>query len=443
MRGTRRAVLAASLLLPLPAAATGLDADLRAALVALAHEGDMARTLTLLERATRSSPDLGAAQLLRAELYTLLAGQQLTEGLSRADGPTDLGSRESRLRPSADVDALRTELRSRAAWLGRAEGSLPINVLSLEHGIDHVILVDLSAPRLFLLARQGQTLSVAAEYYASVGVERGPKTNEGDMRTPVGAFRIPFELRGRQLRPYHGPLALVLDYPNADDRAAGRTGSHIWIHGVPPEVLARPPFSTEGCIALANSDLLALRNAIRLERTKVVIVERSDWVPAEEWRQLRLAALAQAPRTTLVALDPTSPVFAMAPRGQVSVPLALSAAGPHDVRVAAPAAPSVQPLPATTPPAQTVAVAAPATPSRPARPAAAPARPAPGAAGQPARRLAAANATTLRREPRGEALGTIASGETVLVMGERPGGWLQVQSRGRIGFVHTGHLTGS
>lgn len=451
MSAFRRVALGASLLLPLPATASGLDADLRAALIALSRGGDMTTTLSLLDRATRSAPDLAAAQLLRAELYTLLAGEQIAEGLSRADGPTDLGSRESRLRPSADVGALRTELRSRAAWLDRAEGSLPINVLGLETGFVHVILVDLSAPRLFLLGRRGDTFSVEAEYYASVGLVRGAKTQEGDMRTPVGAFRIPFELRAPHLRSYHGPLALVLDYPNADDRAAGRTGSNIWIHGVPPDVLARPPYSTEGCVALANSDLLALRSAIRLERTKVVIVERTDWVPEEEWRQLRMAGRAAAPRSTLVALDPTAPVMAVGARGQLSVALPLSPAGPDGSIIATPSPNLIQqPLPApASRPAQTATAPARQAPAPPVRQAEArragpqPAGGRPAANGQPARRLAAASAVTLRREPRGEALGTIASGETVLVVGERPGGWLQVESRGRIGFVHTALLTGS
>ena len=140
--------------------------------------------------------------------------------------------------------------------MGRTGGSLPVHVLHLEPGVEHVVVVDPSAPRVFLLGRQGDGLTVIAEYYASVGLERGAKTREGDLRTPVGAYRIQGELTGRALRPYHGPLALVLDYPNAADRAAGRTGSHIWIHGVPPGVTARPPFSTEGCVALATACLI-------------------------------------------------------------------------------------------------------------------------------------------------------------------------------------------
>ena len=436
--------LVCTLLLPKSGLSSALDSDLRAALAALARGEDISATLGLLERANQTSPDLGAAQLLRSELYGLLAGLPKAEGLSRADGPADMRTRESRLRPSADVDALRHELRARAAWLGRPDGTLPLNVLNLEPGIDHVVLVDLSAPRVFLLARQNESLTVSAEYYASVGLERGAKTREGDLRTPVGAFRIEAELSGRALRPYHGPLALVLDYPNAADRSAGRTGSHIWIHGVPPGVAARPPFSTEGCVALANGDLLSLRRALRPERTKVVIVERTEWVSEDVWHAARKEAVTAAPRSTLVSLGPMTPIMGMRRNGQINLAVAppivlgtlLSVNAPSHGPEASPmiaasgitngrdAARPIRMEPrasaqtSTAPPAQQRLEAAP-------------------------RSVAANNPATIRREPRGEAIGTIARGETLDVLMEMPGGWLLVQANGKRGFVHSMNLSGS
>ena len=434
------ASLVCALMFSGPSLASSIDSDLRAAMASLARGEDIDATLSLLERASRESPSLGATHLLRADVYGLLAGLPKAEGLSRADGPTNMGTRESRLRPSADVEALREELRARAAWLGRAEGSLPLNVLNLEPGIDHVILVDLSAPRVFLLARAGESLRVSAEYYGSVGSERGGKTLEGDLRTPVGAYRIQAELSGRALRPYHGPLALVLDYPNAADRSAGRTGSHIWIHGVPPGVAARPPFSTEGCVALANSDLLSLRRAVRIERTKVVIVERTEWVSEAVWRSARAEAVAAAPRSTLVSLGPTSPIMGLRRNGQINLavapPISVVAGSDHGLY-------------------SNGVSAAPLTVERsvsPVRDDAGLVRIEPSVGTQTAtaprlesglRSVAAVNPATIRREPRGEAIGTIARGETLEVLMEVPGGWLLVQAGGRKGFVHTMNLNGS
>jgi murein L,D-transpeptidase YafK len=56
----------------------------------------------------------------------------------------------------------------------------------------------------------------------------GPKLREGDGQAPEGFY----EVRRGQLNPnsaYH--LAFNLGYPNAYDRAAGRTGSHLMVHG--------------------------------------------------------------------------------------------------------------------------------------------------------------------------------------------------------------------
>lgn len=56
----------------------------------------------------------------------------------------------------------------------------------------------------------------------------GPKEKEGDRQSPEGFYEV-----GRaQLNPnsaYH--LAFNLGYPNAYDRAHGRTGAHLMVHG--------------------------------------------------------------------------------------------------------------------------------------------------------------------------------------------------------------------
>jgi hypothetical protein len=235
-------------------------------------------------------------------------------------------------------------------------------------------------------------------------------------------------------------LALVLDYPNAADRSAGRTGSHIWIHGVPPGVAARPPFSTEGCVALANADLLSLRRAVRIERTKVVIVERTEWVSEAVWRSARAEAVAAAPRSTLVSLGPASPIMGMRRNGQIN----LAVAPPISVDAVSDPAPYSNGVSA--PPLTVEASVVPV------RNDSGLVRMEPRARAQTAttprvdsglRSLAAVNPATIRREPRGEAIGTIARGETLEVLMEAPGGWLLVQAGGKKGFVHTINLNGS
>lgn len=56
----------------------------------------------------------------------------------------------------------------------------------------------------------------------------GPKLKEGDMRSPEGFYFVPPSAMNPK-SSYH--LSFNLGYPNAYDRAHGRTGSFLMVHG--------------------------------------------------------------------------------------------------------------------------------------------------------------------------------------------------------------------
>jgi murein L,D-transpeptidase YafK len=94
----------------------------------------------------------------------------------------------------------------------------------------NLIVVEKSARRMTLL-RDGQVLKT---YEVALGsAPSGHKQQEGDGRTPEGAYAIEFKnARSR----FH--LALRISYPNAADRASAQRrgvapGSDIMIHGLP------------------------------------------------------------------------------------------------------------------------------------------------------------------------------------------------------------------
>lgn len=80
----------------------------------------------------------------------------------------------------------------------------------------------------------------------------GPKLREGDKQTPEGFYTI----TSRQLRHLgRWPRAINLGFPNAFDRAHGRDGSYILMHG---------GCSSVGCFAMTNpviSEIYALAKA--------------------------------------------------------------------------------------------------------------------------------------------------------------------------------------
>jgi murein L,D-transpeptidase YafK len=73
--------------------------------------------------------------------------------------------------------------------------------------------------------------------------ELGPKLAEGDGQTPEGFY----EVNPRGLNPKsHYHLAFNIGYPNAYDRAHGRTGSFIMVHGSRVSI---------GCFAMTNDSI--------------------------------------------------------------------------------------------------------------------------------------------------------------------------------------------
>ena len=101
------------------------------------------------------------------------------------------------------------------------------------------------------------------------GKVSGDKKVEGDLKTPVGAYKLTNKLT--KLDPFYGPLALTTNYPNIFDKANGKTGHGIWIHGL-PEDEKRDEF-TQGCIALDNEKIKKLSNSINLQNSLLVISE--------------------------------------------------------------------------------------------------------------------------------------------------------------------------
>ena len=103
------------------------------------------------------------------------------------------------------------------------------------------------------------------------GKLNGDKNKEGDLRTPVGAYRLTKRLT--KVDPFYGPLALTTNYPNLYDKIQGKTGHGIWIHGF-PLTQKRDDF-TKGCIALDNTKIKQLDNSINIYNSILIISENN------------------------------------------------------------------------------------------------------------------------------------------------------------------------
>ncbi len=155
------------------------------------------------------------------------------------------------------------KLRNRQ-WLGATILLLlATSVCATQQKADLVRVVK-SESRLYLI-RDDQ---VFASYNVVFGANpKGHKEREGDERTPEGRYYLTYKNPGSAFY-----LSIHVSYPNADDRAHARElgvdpGGDIMIHGQKngKEWLSR--FSrfvnwTDGCIALSNSDMDEVWDAI-------------------------------------------------------------------------------------------------------------------------------------------------------------------------------------
>lgn len=215
------------------------------------------------------------------QLGQLVYGDLLLARSGKLDGFNAAASRAPDHGPSLQL--LHEEAWRRLQWLRETPGPglVPQQLVRLAPNVRHLIAVDASHSRVYVFRHSGSGLELLRSFYASIGQGGFDKTVEGDLRTPLGVYFITSRLEEAQLEAIYGIGALPLNYPNEHDRRLGRTGSGIWLHGVPRTGYARSPYATEGCVALANDDMAYLMHTLELRRTPVIIAHELHWVPPD------------------------------------------------------------------------------------------------------------------------------------------------------------------
>lgn len=232
---------------------------------------------------TEEVPHFRAAQLVYADLLRLRTGgtpqgQQLA--LSQAlPSKRNQGIADQSIAPPEFFQGLQSEIQRRrlAALDQPPPGKIPSNFLHLSPSVRHAIAVDTSKSRLYVFTNGPQGVELINNFYITVGRQGVNKRVEGDQRTPLGVYFVGRHIPGTKLPDLYGKGALTVNYPNDWDRVLGRTGSGIWLHGVPSDQFARVPQASDGCVVLSNPDIAFLLDSID-RRTPVLIAETLEWV---------------------------------------------------------------------------------------------------------------------------------------------------------------------
>lgn len=146
------------------------------------------------------------------------------------------------------------------------------HVINISAGESANIILTEKATQLLLVSKSFglKQFATVKSYKITTGKIHGDKEIEGDMRTPEGIYYVSYDIPGEKLLPKYGPLAMVLDYPNAVDAINKKNGTNIWIHGRDVEI---KDLQTEGCISLDNENTMELATFIDYRKTPIIIVD--------------------------------------------------------------------------------------------------------------------------------------------------------------------------
>ncbi len=222
-----------------------------------------------LDELVKRQPNFRLAQLFYGEMLAARAGRPARD-MASLSGPEYQGL----------VEEARLRLQNRHEVI--AADAVPDVVLHLSKTHRYAVVVDLPRARLYVVENDGGALRVVRNYYASSGKSGWGKKSTGDNRTPVGIYHVTGFIQDRTLPELYGAGAFPVSYPNLWDRRLKYTGSGIWLHGVPRDTYVRAPRSSEGCVTLANADLMDLKPFLAIGKTPVVFTDTLRWRPQQE-----------------------------------------------------------------------------------------------------------------------------------------------------------------
>ena len=164
------------------------------------------------------------------------------------------------------------------ATVAVAEERFPAYVLQMPASLGSLFIADTSNARIYRFEPAEDGVQTTDDSYISIGQNGVRKQAAWDRRTPLGVYFVVDQLDTSRLHEKYGITAFPLDYPNALDRKAERTGDGIWVHGVLRGGEQRPIRDTDGCIALPNEDLARLQDDFVPLATPVIVTREMRWL---------------------------------------------------------------------------------------------------------------------------------------------------------------------
>ena len=133
------------------------------------------------------------------------------------------------------------------------------------------LLVSKKEQKIYLYNFDGEKFKNLYSFYCTTGKNSGDKKEEGDGRTPEGAYLLVRKVDGINLPSKYGIAAFPLNYPDPIDKREGKNGDGIWFHATPIE---RPPYNSEGCIVINDNDMKKIIPYVKAKKTFICVFEK-------------------------------------------------------------------------------------------------------------------------------------------------------------------------
>lgn len=244
------------------------------------EKGELTKAKELGQKAEKAYPNFKWIQLLNADIQSIEMGLPTRVVNVQGTGEYSLKS----LRKE-------NQLRWQHYLYPPPKNSLPNTLLMTPKAYKHFILVSLTQHRLYLFENKNTGLTLLNNLYVGIGKAGYGKEREGDKKTPLGIYKITQYKSKDELPDLYGNGAFVLNYPNLWDAAHKKTGSGIWLHGVPKSLYNRPPQSSRGCITMTNTLVDSLKDNIDLNKTLVITTTDIEWLAKNKIKERQTTLL--------------------------------------------------------------------------------------------------------------------------------------------------------
>lgn len=181
--------------------------------------------------------------------------------------------------------ALIKQLESKEFWEERLEGKDV--ALGYYEDVDTLLMANKKAKTLQVFDASKGELQDIVTYSVIVGLS-GDKQKEGDLKTPLGVYRVVQKFTPKD--QFYGPMAYALSYPNILDKVQGKNGHGIWIHGSPIDGSKRDPMS-KGCIVMDNETLQLFDTKINPKKARIIVAEDKMPIATKKDISIILASL--------------------------------------------------------------------------------------------------------------------------------------------------------